>query len=130
MCGQLDWPKRRSLPSGEEIVKRLRAGPYLQFDDTSVLVQAEEDKARFYGKMWTYHSPLERLVAFDATETREHVGPLHFLEGFEGYLQGDAYSGTSPCARRARVMVGCMAHLRATSWSLSRRTLGRRTSSR
>jgi transposase len=113
MCGQLALAEEALAPLGEEIARRLRAGPYLQFDDTSVLVQAEEDKGRFYGKMWTYHSPLERLVAFDATETREHVGPLHFLEGFEGYLQGDAYSGNLTLRNKSPVsMVGCMAHLR------------------
>ena len=113
MCGQLALAEEALAPLGEEIARRLRAGPYLQFDDTSVLVQAEEDKARFYGKMWTYHSPLERLVAFDATETREHVGPLHFLEGFQGYLQGDAYSGNLTLRNKSPVfMVGCMAHLR------------------
>ncbi len=113
MCGQLALAEEALAPLGQEIVERLRAGPYLQFDDTSVLVQAEEEKARFYGKMWTYHSPLERLVAFDATETREHQGPLRFLEGFEGYLQGDAYSGNLTLRKKSPVfMVGCMAHLR------------------
>ena len=113
MCGQLALAEEALAPLGEEIARRIRAGPYLQFDDTSVLVQAEEEKARFYGKMWTYHSPLERLVAFDATETREHQGPLQFLEGFKGYLQGDAYSGNLTLRKKSPVvMVGCMAHLR------------------
>ena len=113
MCGQLALAEEALAPLGEEIVTRLRAGPYLQFDDTSVLVQSEEDQARFYGKMWAYHSPLERLVAFDATETREHDGPLHFLDGFAGYLQGDAYSGNLALRKKSPVvMVGCMAHLR------------------
>ncbi len=47
MCGQLALAEEALTPLGEEIVTRLRAGPYLQFDDTSVLVQAEDDKARF-----------------------------------------------------------------------------------
>jgi transposase len=113
MCGQLALAEEALAPLGEEIIRRIRAGPYLQFDDTSVLVQAEEEKARFYGKMWTFHAPLERLVAFDATETREHQGPLQFLEGFKGYLQGDAFSGNLALRKKSPVfMVGCMAHLR------------------
>jgi hypothetical protein len=63
--------------------------------------------------MWTYHSPLERLVGFDATQTREHLGPLAFLKGFSGYLQGDAYSGNLTLRKKSPVfLVGCMAHLR------------------
>jgi transposase len=113
MCGQLALAEEALAPLGEELLKRLRAGPYLQFDDTSVLVQAEEGRERFYGKMWTYHSPLERLVGFDATETREHYGPLEFLKGFTGYLQGDAYSGNLTLRKKSPVfLVGCMAHLR------------------
>ncbi len=74
---------------------------------------AEDDRQRFYGRVWTYHAPLEGLVGFDATPTREHKGPLQFLEGFTGYLQGDAYSGNLTLRKKTRVfMVGCMAHLR------------------
>jgi transposase len=113
MCGQLALAEQALALLGEEILKRIRAGPYLQFDDTSVLVQAEEEQARFYGKIWTYHAPLEGLVGFDATETREHEGPLRFLEGFSGYLQGDAYSGNLALRKKSPVfLVGCMAHLR------------------
>jgi transposase len=113
MCGQLALAEEALAPIGEEILRRLRAGPYLQFDDTSVLVLPEDDKARFYGKIWVYHSPLERLVAFDATETREHTGPLSLLEGFSGYLQGDAFSGNLTLRKKSPVFIlGCMAHLR------------------
>jgi transposase len=113
MCGQLALAEEALAPIGDEILRRLRAGPYLQFDDTSVLVLPEDDKARFYGKLWVYHSPLERLVAFDATETREHTGPLKLLEGFSGYLQGDAFSGNLALRKKSPVaIVGCMAHLR------------------
>lgn len=113
MCGQLALAEEQLAPLGEEILRRLRAGPYLQFDDTSVLVLAEDDGGRFYGKLWTYHAPLEGLVGFDATETREHQGPLRLLEGFQGYLQGDGYSGNLALGKRTQVFnVGCMAHLR------------------
>jgi transposase len=113
MCGQLALAEEQLAPLGEEILRRLRAGPYLQFDDTSVLVLAEDDGGRFYGKLWTYHAPLEGLVGFDATETREHEGPLRLLEGFQGYLQGDGYSGNLALGKRTQVFnVGCMAHLR------------------
>ncbi|MGE5719563.1 MAG: IS66 family transposase [Nocardioidaceae bacterium] len=113
MCGQLDLAEEALVLLCEELLRQLRAGPYLQFDDTSVLVLTEKEKARFYGKMWTYHSPTQGLVGFDATETREHGGPLRFLEGFKGYLQGDAFSGNLTLRSKAPVfLVGCMAHLR------------------
>jgi hypothetical protein len=59
-----------------------------------------------------------RDLAEDGLELRERraqlvAGPLHFLEGFEGYLQGDAYSGNLTLRKKSPVfMVGCMAHLR------------------
>jgi transposase len=84
MCGQLALLEEALAPLGEEIIKRVRAGPYIQFDDTSVRVLTEEEKGRRFGRVWTYLSPLDRLVAFDATETREHGGPLEFLESFSG----------------------------------------------
>ena len=113
MCGQLDLAEEALVILCEELFRQLRAGPYLQFDDTSVLVLTEKEKARFYGKMWTYHSPTLGLVGFDATETREHAGPLRFLDGFMGYLQGDAFSGNLTLRTKAAVfLLGCMAHLR------------------
>jgi transposase len=113
MCGQLGLVEEALVPLGEEAVRQTRAGPYIQFDDTSVRVLAEDDKSRLYGKVWTYLSPLEQLVVFDATATREHTGPLEFLEGFSGYLQGDGYSGNLTLRNKAPVcIVGCMAHLR------------------
>jgi transposase len=113
MCGLLAQVEALLAPLGEEIIRRLRAGPYLQFDDTSVRVLTEEEQARRFGRVWVYLSPLDRLVAFDATATREHGGPLEFLEGFSGYLQGDGYSGNLTLRKKAPVfIVGCMTHLR------------------
>jgi len=61
-------------PLGEEIVERPSRGPLPAVRRHVGPGQAEEDKARFYGKMWTYHSPLERLVA-STPRDREHEGP-------------------------------------------------------
>jgi transposase len=113
MCGQLELAEEQLVIVCEELLRQLRARSYLQFDDTSVLVLTEKEKARFYGKVWVYHAPTEGLVGFDATETREHGGPLRFLEGFTGYLQGDAFSGNLTLRTKAAVfLLGCMAHLR------------------
>jgi transposase len=113
LCGQLELVEEALAPLGEELIKRVRAGPYIQFDDTSVRVLTEREGERYYGKVWVYLSPGEQLVAFDATTTREHIGPLEFLRGFSGYLQGDAFSGNLTLRHKAPVsIVGCMTHLR------------------
>lgn len=113
MCGHMELFEQAIEPLGEEARRQIRAGPYIQFDDTSVRVLSEDEQGRRYGRVWVYLSPLHKLVVFDATMTREHGGPLEFLQGFSGYLQGDAYSGNLTLRKKATVfLVGCMAHLR------------------
>jgi len=50
---------------------------------------------------------------FDFTESRERDGPSRILEGYEGYLQADAYQGYDALyASGSIVEVACMAHAR------------------
>ncbi len=45
-------------------------------------------------KFWPYQGDwLHPYVVFDFTLDRKRYGPKNFLEGYEGYLQADAYSG-------------------------------------
>ena len=50
---------------------------------------------------------------FDFTQGRGREGPLLFLEGFKGYLQGDCFSGNLAISAAAgTILVACMAHAR------------------
>jgi len=65
--------------------------------------------------IWPYvgdaHHP---VVLFDYTPTRGRAGPAKFLEGYQGYLQADAYSVYDAFFKKARglVEVGCWMHAR------------------
>jgi hypothetical protein len=68
------------------------------------------------GRFWPYVGDRDHPgVVFDYTPTRERDGPEKFLEGFQGYLQADAYPAydsffTDP--KRGLVEIACWAHTR------------------
>lgn len=52
---------------------------------------------------------------YDATEDRSRDGPRAFLQGYQGFLQCDAYAGYDELFRRSQgtiIEVGCWAHAR------------------
>lgn len=83
-------------------------------DDTPVTVLTPGEKGSRKGRLWTYVGDDEHpWTVFDYTPTRERDGPMRFLEGFEGYLQADAYSGYDEIYRTRPVLeVGCWMHAR------------------
>ena len=54
------------------------------------------------------------MVIYDYTPTRGRDGPSKFLEGYQGYLQADAYSVYDAFFKPARglIEVGCWMHAR------------------
>jgi transposase len=63
-------------------------------DDTSIKMLEPGRGATRTCKFWPYLGDWEHPYAvYDFTLSRERDGPAKFLEGFCGYLQGDAYSG-------------------------------------
>ena len=63
-------------------------------DDTSIKMLQPGAGVTLTAKFWPYLGDwLHPYVVYDFTLTREREGPLQFLEGFNGYLQADAYSG-------------------------------------
>jgi transposase len=61
-------------------------------DDTSIKMLQPGAGVTLTAKFWPYLGDwLHPYVAYDFTLTREREGPLQFLEGFNGYLQADAY---------------------------------------
>lgn len=84
-------------------------------DDTPVKVlDRSKDKNIKLGRKWGYLGDNEHPVnVFDYTHGRGRDGPLMFLEGFKGILQGDCFSGNlAICAAMGTVLVACLAHAR------------------
>jgi transposase len=98
-------------------------------DDTGVKVLDEKLPYARTGRIWPYRGDQEHpVVVFDYTKTRERVGPEKFLEGYEGYLQVDAYGGydaffTKP--GRGLTEVGCWSHARRYYYKALESDVGR-----
>ena len=88
--------------------------PYVQADETTVTL-LKQTKPRHKSYMWVYKTGYGKNISlvYDFQDSREGKHATAFLEGFTGYLQGDAYSGYNEVASRSGVTrVGCMAHAR------------------
>jgi transposase len=84
-------------------------------DDTPVKVlDRSKDKNIKLGRKWAYLGDKDHPVTlFDYTEGRGRDGPLAFLKGFKGFLQGDCFSGNlAVCASIGTTLVACLAHAR------------------
>lgn len=114
---------RWMVQSGEVVVplinllrERLLEGGYIHCDETTVQVLEEPGKTpESKSYMWvqaagTGETP---IVLFDYDPTRSGKVPRRLLEGFQGYLQTDAYSGYQPVvAEFGLIWLLCMAHAR------------------
>lgn len=84
-------------------------------DDTPVKVlDRSKEKNIKTGRKWAYLGDKEHPVnVLDYTEGRGRDGPLKFLRGFAGILQGDCFSGNlAVCAAIGTTLVACLAHAR------------------
>jgi hypothetical protein len=108
-CAQLLEPLYQAMK------KELFGSKVIGTDDTSVKVLDRKLPFARIGGIWPYvgdsHHP---VILYDYTATRSRAGPAKFLEGYQGYLQADAYSVYDAFFRAARGMteVGCMMHAR------------------
>ena len=95
--------------------KELLSSKVIGTDDTSVKVLDRKLSFARTGRIWPYvgdvHHP---VIVYDYTATRSRAGPAKFLEGYQGYLQADAYSVYDAFFKSARGMteVGCWMHAR------------------
>lgn len=122
-----DWVGRASALL-EPVVDRMRAlvltGGKLHTDDTPVRVleAGKKQVQSSTGRFWAYlldqstsdpPGATRPLVVYDYTPSRSAKGPQVFLEGYEGYLQADAYPGYQALYDSERVQeVACWAHAR------------------
>lgn len=91
--------------------KELKAGGYLQADETPVPCQTREKTGKNHrAYMWQYSLPGGPVV-FDFQMGRSRAGPEKFLKGFEGKVQTDGYAAYKGLGENI-IWVGCMAHAR------------------
>jgi hypothetical protein len=84
-------------------------------DDTGVKVLDRKLPFARVGRIWPYVGDAQHpVVIYDYTPTRARDGPAKFLEGYQGYLQADAYSVYDAFFKPARglIEVGCWMHAR------------------
>lgn len=84
-------------------------------DDTPVKTRDRSKKKNIkLGRIWIHLGDNDHPVnLFDYTEGRGREGPLTFLKGFTGFLQGDCFSGNLAISAAAgTTLVACIAHAR------------------
>jgi len=115
MCGWMASVAGLAMPLYETAKKVLFDSKVIGTDDTGVKVLDPKLNFARTGRIWPYvgdaHHP---VVLFDYTPTRGRAGPTKFLEGYQGFLQADAYSVYDAFFKGARglVEVGCWMHAR------------------
>ena len=98
-----------------EIKKDILMGDKISSDDTTYPILSPGKTHT--GRMWVYiggggnASPIG--CVYEYTKTRSSSGPVNFLQGFQGYLQADAYSAYDKIyAAKTVIEVACWAHAR------------------
>jgi transposase len=121
MCNWAMGVSRRCGPLIELMWQKVRAGPLLQMDETTVQVLKEPGRdPTSISYMWVNvghvlgeDETLKPLVLFHYHPRRSKDIALSVLNGYEGYLQTDGYPGYVQAGRLpAIVHVGCFAHAR------------------
>ena len=113
LCGWLAEAADGLTPLWQVLKDRVLAAPVVHTDDTPIPVQDADREHCRTGRIWVYVSDCGTV--YDATEDRCRDGPQQFLQGFQGFLQCDAYAGYDELFRRSNgtvVEVGCWAHAR------------------
>jgi hypothetical protein len=89
----------------------------VQTDDTTVnVLDPTLDQTR-QGRLWTYlgEDGICPLTVFEYTPNHKRDGPAKFLEGYQGYLVADAFSGYDAIfvgSQGTIVEIACWAHAR------------------
>lgn len=96
---------------------KIKTGPFLQMDETTVQVHGEEDKPdSSTSYIWvTKGGPPEFQIAlyeYDRSRSSQYI--RNFVEDYSGFLQSDGYKGyDSVLKNNSKIThVGCLAHAR------------------
>jgi transposase len=116
MCDWMAAAAERLAPLYLLLVQLVLQSKVLHTDDTTVPVRDETRSTNRYGRLWDYIGDAEHPgVVFDYTPTHVRDGPAAFLDGFQGFLQADAYGGYDGIYTGSNgtiIEVACWAHAR------------------
>jgi transposase len=116
MCSWAIRVAQRLEPLLELLRQQIRAGPYVQIDETTLQVLKEpgrEPESKSY--MWVYRGGEagKPSLIYQYFPSRSGDVPFEFLDSYEGYVQTDGYKGYDKLGRKPGiVMLGCWAHVR------------------
>ena len=114
LCGWVAYVASLLLPIVDAMRLSVLASRKIHTDDTpiTVLDRSVKPVGSRKGYMWVYIGEQDDVV-FDYTNTRSRDGPASFLEGYQGYLQADAFSGYDRLYLDGRIIeVACWSHAR------------------
>ena len=107
---------KRLEPLLELMRKKIRSGPVVGIDETTVQVMGEPGRAntsRSY--MWVFRGgdPKKPVVEYSYHPSRSGKIPLEHLRGYRGFIQTDGYEGYDELGRQPGIKhAGCWAHVR------------------
>jgi len=120
---QCDWGLASAgllEPIVECLMRRIRAGPVLQLDDTPIKCQGGRGQPLFQARLWAFTNPEVSGVVFRFTPGRDSASLAELLGDFEGWLVGDGYGGNRAAAKKVEAahalssgirIGGCWAHV-------------------
>ncbi len=96
---------------------KIRSGPFLQMDETTVQVHGEEgksDTSKSYIWVTKGGPPESQIALYEYNKSRSSKYIKDFVEGFTGFLQSDGYRGYDSVLEGnvGITHVGCLAHAR------------------
>lgn len=114
MCAWMRFCGELVAPLVERMTERVRQSRVIHTDDTPVPIQSPGAKQCRRGRIWCYLGDAANpYTVYDYTPSRQRAGPAEWLQGYEGYLQADAYGGYDGIFHTQNVTeVACWAHAR------------------
>mgnify|MGYP006332870905 FL=1 len=114
LCGWVMTAADKMRALVELMKQEVLASSVIHTDDTPVRVQGDGDNGAFTGRFWVYAGDeAHPYTVYDYTPSRKRDGPAAFLDGYQGYLQADAFGGYDGIYSSGRVTeVACWAHAR------------------
>lgn len=113
-------------PIYEAMWEAMKAGDYLQIDETPVKVLDRDVSGKTArGYLWFYSVPKEDVILEFCTSRGQEI-PREKLAGFEGTIQTDAYEVYNSIAKKNPKLqrIGCLAHARRPFYKSLRESVG------